>query len=135
MPRYYAIQFKADRNDNWHYICSESPEAAPNWKSSVIPDLYRTYADAKRRAGGFDRRPEKGYRIVPYDKQDKIDKVLNVVAPVVAAYIARGASAIVGLGIGSIVVTPFWATETLINKTLGLDREKCPNCGKKRVCQ
>jgi hypothetical protein len=56
-----------------------------------------------------------------------------VVAPVVAAaYVARGASAIVGLGIGAIVVTPLWAAETLINKTFGLDREKCPNCGKKR---
>jgi hypothetical protein len=64
----------------------------------------------------------------------KIDKVLNeIAAPIVAAaYVARGASAIVGLGIGSIVVMPFWATETLINKALGLDREKCPNCGKKR---
>jgi ribosomal protein S27AE len=56
-----------------------------------------------------------------------------VIAPVVAAaYVARGASAIVGLGIGAIVITPLWAAETLINKTLRLDREKCPNCGKKR---
>lgn len=57
----------------------------------------------------------------------------SVVPPVVAAAsVARGASAIIGLGIGSIVATPFWVAETLINKTLGLDREKCPNCGNKK---
>jgi hypothetical protein len=56
-----------------------------------------------------------------------------VVAPVVAAAsVVRGASAIIGLGLGSVVATPFWAAETLINKTLGLDREKCPNCDNKR---